>query len=162
MFRNYQFYKSIKGAARKKSSQSHQINHIKLMTLLLGLVLSLGLTVQAMAQGGARGAIAGSIKDPSGAAVPNAKVEITNKQTGVIERAVTTSSDGSFSAPLLPIGMYRVVITASGFAKAEIEDVKVNVTETSTIPITLKVGAVTEAVTIELSLSVGAIFRGEQ
>jgi hypothetical protein len=149
MFRNYQFYKSIKGAARKKSSQSHQINHIKLMTLLLGLVLSLGLTVQAMAQGGARGAIAGSIKDPSGAAVPNAKVEITNKQTGVIERTVTTSSEGSFSATLLPIGIYRVVVTASGFSKVEIEDVKVSVTETSTIPIILKVGAVTEAVTIE-------------
>jgi carboxypeptidase family protein/TonB-dependent receptor-like protein len=135
-------------SAARNSSKSHQKTHFKLTTLLLSVILSLGLTVVVMAQGGARGAISGLIKDPSGAAVPNSRVEVINKQTGTTEREVTTKSDGSFSVTLLPIGLYRLIVTADGFSKAEVEDVKVSVTETTTVPITLRVGAVSEAVTI--------------
>jgi hypothetical protein len=101
------------------------------------------------AQGGARGAVAGTVKDPNGAVVSSAQVEIINQDTGLTERTVNTDSDGGFRANLLPIGRYKIVVTASGFAKAEVVDVRVSVTETTSVNVTMKVGEITEAVTVQ-------------
>ena len=94
-------------------------------------VVALAMTAAAFAQGGATGAITGTVQDPSGAVVANAQVRITDQDTNVLQRQVTTGSDGSFTAPLLPVGTYRVEIQASGFAPAKIADVVVRVTETT-------------------------------
>lgn len=116
---------------------------------VLGLVLFMALaSTEAFAQGGATGAIAGSVKDPSGAAVPGAAVEIVNQATGVTERTMTTNANGQFTVSALPIATYRVIVSAAGFSRAEAPDIKVSVTETTTISIPLKVGQVTEQVTI--------------
>ena len=56
-----------------------------------------------------RGTILGSVTDSSGAAVPGATVTIRNVDTGLV-RTVTTSEDGSYSAPELPIGTYSVSV----------------------------------------------------
>jgi len=120
----------------------------KLLTLFLGLLLVPVVVSQALAQGGNRGAITGTIKDPGGAAIPNARVEIINQQTLVPERVLTTNADGSFSATLLPVAIYRVVVTAAGFAKAGADNIKVNVTETTNITISMMIGVVTETMTI--------------
>src|SRR6516165_9080640 len=94
-------------------------------------VAVLALAVGALAQGGATGAILGTVQDPSGAFVANANVRITNQDTNVVERSVTTGPDGSFTAALLPVGTYVVSIQAEGFADAKISDVVVRVTETT-------------------------------
>ena len=94
-------------------------------------VAVLALAIGALAQGGATGAITGTVQDPSGAFVTNAKVLITNQDTGVVERSVATGPDGAFTAPLLPVGTYVVSIQAEGFAEAKISDVVVRVTETT-------------------------------
>src|SRR5215467_8660175 len=60
--------------------------------------------------------ITGTIKDPSGSAVPNAKLVVRNEATGV-ERKTTSSESGSFSVTNLPSGMYTVTVEASGFKK---------------------------------------------
>jgi len=101
---------------------------IKLMVLS---VVALALSAAAFAQGGATGAITGTVQDPSGAVVANAQVRITDQDTNVLQREVTSGSDGSFTAPLLPVGTYRVEIKAAGFAPAKIADVAVRVTETT-------------------------------
>ena len=120
----------------------------KPVVLLLGLMLVLSLVATGFAQGGARGAIAGTIKDPSGAVIAGASVEIINQQTNATERTVTTNTNGVFSATFLPIGTYRIVVVASGFAKAEAPDIKVNVTETTNVAVTLTVGQFSEVVTV--------------
>jgi hypothetical protein len=94
-------------------------------------VAVLALAIASFAQGGATGAITGTVQDPSGAFVTNAKVLITNQDTGVVERSVTTGPDGAFTAALLPVGTYVVNIQAEGFADAKISDVVVRVTETT-------------------------------
>src|SRR5579862_7059597 len=101
------------------------------MKLMVISVIALALTAAAFAQGGATGAIAGTVQDPSGAVVANAHVRITEQDTNVLQREVTTGSDGSFTAPLLPVGTYRVDIQAAGFSQAKIADVVVRVTETT-------------------------------
>src|SRR5262245_2410845 len=137
-----------KGAVENNKPRSQLITYSRLFSLLLGLLLVPVIVSQALAQGGNRGAITGTVKDPGGAAIPNARVEIINQQTLAPERILTTNSDGSFSATLLPVAFYRVVVTASGFAKAEADNVKVNVTETTNVAITMKIGVVTETMTI--------------
>jgi carboxypeptidase family protein len=61
------------------------------------------------------GSITGTVVDPSGALVPQAKVRVTNMGEGTT-RDVTTSSAGVFNAPNLSVGIYRVEISAPGFA----------------------------------------------
>src|SRR5580692_9582627 len=60
------------------------------------------------------GAILGTVKDPSGAAVPNAKLTVTNTDTNEI-RNVTAAEDGSYRVPALRAGNYAVKVEAQGF-----------------------------------------------
>jgi len=60
------------------------------------------------------GSFTGSVKDPSGAVVPAASVEVINEGTGAT-RKVTTSTAGVFNVPNLDIGNYRVRVSAKGF-----------------------------------------------
>src|SRR5712671_67904 len=64
------------------------------------------------------GSFTGSVKDPSGALVPAASVEVSNEGTGVTKK-VTTSSAGVFNVPNLDIGNYRIRVSAQGFAAYE-------------------------------------------
>src|SRR5215469_11755633 len=82
----------------------------------------------ASAQGGATGAVSGTVQDQSGAVVAGADVHITNQATGVLERAVKTGPDGSFSVPLLPVGTYTVTVQSPGFAQSDFPNIVVRVT----------------------------------
>src|ERR1035437_6852666 len=59
--------------------------------------------------------IGGTILDPSGAAVPNARVTVINSDRHQVIRTVTSDVSGVYSAPLLPIGAYSVKVEANGF-----------------------------------------------
>src|SRR4051812_33823733 len=61
-----------------------------------------------------RGTVLGTVTDTSGAVVAGAKVSVKNVNTG-LERTTTTSADGSYTVPELPLGTYTVTITQSGF-----------------------------------------------
>src|SRR5580704_9902939 len=101
------------------------------------------------AQGGATGAITGTVSDASGAVVASAKVDIVNEATGQVERHLTTDSSGVFTANLLPVGSYRVEVSASGFATTKFPRVVVNITETTRLTASLKVTSVNEVVQVE-------------
>jgi carboxypeptidase family protein len=94
-------------------------------------VMGLSLAGQMLAQGGATGAITGTVQDKSGAVVAGAKVRIISQEKGVLARTTSTDASGSFTAQLLPVGTYTVVVSASGFAEATFSDVVVRVTETT-------------------------------
>jgi len=116
--------------------------------LFLSVAVVLTLTGGALAQGGATGAISGTVKDENGAGVPGAQIEVVNASTGVTERSATGDSSGNFTVTQLPPGTYKVVVTATGFSKAELPDIKVRVTETTTVAVPLKVGEVGASVTV--------------
>lgn len=102
------------------------------------------------AQTAGTGALTGTVKDPSGSIVPNVNVTVTNADTGQA-RTATTGSDGVYSVTLLPPGTYKVAFSASGFKTAEVNGVKINVTETPVLDKTLEVGTQSEQVTVEAS-----------
>ena len=119
--------------------------------LLVGALLCLLLTAAApylMAQSAGTSALAGTITDPSGAAVPNVTVTITNNDTGQ-SRTTTTGADGTYKFTLLPPGSYRASFAAGGFKTAQVASIMLNVTETPQLDRTLEVGAASEQITVE-------------
>jgi Carboxypeptidase regulatory-like domain len=118
---------------------------------LLFFVLSLGLLIcvtPSRAQLGNSGSIEGVVKDPSGAAVANAKVEISYPVSGY-QRQTLSGVDGSFRFSNVPFNSYHLVVTADGF-DSYTQDVDVRSTVPVTIQIGLKVGsAATTSVTVE-------------
>lgn len=133
---------------KRKHSSRGCIHTLRTSNLIFGLLFALAASVAAFAQGGASGGITGTVKDPNGAGISGAQVEIINQETAVTERTVMTNSEGGFSVTLLPIGSYRIVITANGFTKTEATNIKVKVTETTNVAIALKIGGVAETITV--------------
>jgi len=85
---------------------------LSLAFLLVILLAAVNLPAQTF-----RGTILGTVTDPSGAVLPDAKVSAKNTGTG-LERSTETSADGSYSLPELPIGTYTVTISLTGFETA--------------------------------------------
>src|SRR5579884_3699052 len=57
----------------------------------------------------------GVVKDPSGAAIANAQVDLSNVNTGVV-RKTSTSTDGIYNFPSVVPGVYSMQVSATGFA----------------------------------------------
>jgi hypothetical protein len=93
------------------------------------------------------GQIVGTVKDPQGAAVPNATVTVTNTATGLTQ-TLTTNADGLFRAVLLPVGDYTVKVVSQGFGEFTQSGYKVEVGSTLDANVTLQVNAVNEVVTV--------------
>ncbi len=126
---------------------SHRVR-FGLIGALFGFCLLFGVSIPGFSQGGQRGAITGVVKDSTGGTVPGATLTVINQDTGVTERTLITDSMGSFSATLLPVGTYRVEVTLTGFSKAVAPNIKVLVSETTTVNLTLRVGEISETVTV--------------
>ena len=62
--------------------------------------------------------LVGTIVDPSGAAVPNASVEITHVATGT-RTGTKTNADGQYRFNNIPIGLYNVTATAEGLCHGQ-------------------------------------------
>lgn len=69
-----------------------------------------------------RGGIAGTVQDPSGASVPNAKITLLEQQTG-LTRETTATANGTYAFQDLPLGQYTVTIDAAGFSQSKIKNI---------------------------------------
>src|SRR6266436_1093653 len=94
-----------------------------------------------------RGTILGSVTDSSGAAVPGATVTIKNVDTGLV-RTVSTSDDGSYSAPELPIGTYSVSVEKAGFKLGVVTGIKVEVSSERRADVALQLGQSAQTVEV--------------
>jgi len=100
------------------------------------------------AQTASTGALAGAVRDSSGAVIAGATVKVTNQMTGET-RTLTTQSDGGFLVPLLLPGTYKVEISSKGFKTLEQTGVQVFVTEKQDLRLVLEVGTSTQLVQVE-------------
>src|SRR6201993_1012469 len=80
----------------------------------------------------------GTIIDPQGAAVANAKVTIVNQATGVM-RDTSSSTDGSYTFANVTPGDYSVRVESAGFAQNETRNVRLEVGRASTVDVRLTV-----------------------
>ncbi len=93
------------------------------------------------------GTLTGTVTDPSGAAVPNAKVTITEDSTGV-SYDVVTGAGGEYTRPLLKPGTYTLVVEAAGFRKAEQKNVLITAGDRVGANIVLTVGDVSQTLEV--------------
>src|SRR5215469_4689082 len=90
--------------------------------------------------------IQGTVQDPSGAAVAQAKVDLVNTVTQV-SATTTTDATGSYRFLSLAPGSYKITIEAKGFSKSE-TSFTLETNENLNLPISLKVGEATESVLV--------------
>ena len=98
-------------------------------------------------QSSATGALTGTVKDSSGASVPNATVTATSLDTNQA-RTATTGADGSYRIGFLPPGAYRLTFEATGFNKVEVPSVTIIVTEINVLDQSLQVGTQAQQVVV--------------
>jgi hypothetical protein len=97
--------------------------------------------------------LVGTVVDASGAAVPNATVEATHVATGV-KTTTKTNSTGAYRFNNLPVGMYDVTVSAQGFTNAGLKNVDIQLAKTSTVNVSLQVGAVATTVDVAAAAAV--------
>ncbi len=115
-----------------------------LQTFLLAALSSV-LGTSMLAQSTA--SVNGAVSDVTGAVVANARVVAINQATGV-ESATQTDTAGAYLFPSLPIGIYRIQVTAPGFQSAIVANLKLEVATAVTQNIQLSVGQATDRIEI--------------
>src|SRR5437762_7490631 len=133
-------------------------NHCSPRWLLVLCLMFLAASFQAFAQ---EATIVGTVTDPSGAVITNAKVTATNTETGVA-RTITTNEAGQYVLPGVHIGHYDVKAEASGLKVAEQKGVLLQVGDRARVDFQMQVGATTESVTVEAAAVRVQTDTGEQ
>src|SRR5690349_16261681 len=113
--------------------------------LALTLLLLTNICPIAFAQSTAT--LQGTVTDPSGAIVANAKVTVLNQATG-IERTTQTDSSGNYQVAALPVGTYRIEVRAQGFQTAVVNSLQLEVSQTAVQNIPLTIGGASESVSV--------------
>ena len=113
-------------------------------TLLFVMVLLTGLNVAGQQ---ITATIRGTVSDPSGAIVRAAKVTAKQIETGLTREAMT-DRQGEYVLVELPIGHYQLEVQAKGFQRYLQEGISLDVNETATVGIHLKLGAETQQVEV--------------
>ena len=126
---------------------------------IIGRRFSFGLMVCAAVAGlvlgqGTDSVIVGTVTDPVGALVPNAKITATNKETNVKYETVS-NAEGDYRFNNVPVGRYDVSAAVQGFAPAKVADVQLDLNRTASVNLTLKVGTVsTEVEVVEAAAAI--------
>jgi Carboxypeptidase regulatory-like domain/TonB dependent receptor len=115
------------------------------ITLLFLLALT-AIPLHMLAQATASGSIQGTVTDSADAVVTGAEVSVTSLTTDA-KRTATTNSAGSYRFDLLPVGKYKVQISAAGFSTV-VETVELLVGQTANSNVALKPGATTQTVEV--------------
>ena len=93
------------------------------------------------------GTLQGTVYDTKGAVVPGVEVVVRNMETGQ-ERNLKTNDDGLYTASFMPIGLYKITASGSGFSTATQENVEITLNQTRVIDFTLNPSGVTESIIV--------------
>jgi len=115
--------------------------------LLIGIALALGSSATTAYAQQVFGSIFGTVTDPAGAVVANAKVTITDVNKGTTFE-VTTDAAGNYRKPQLIPDTYKVVIEAPGFSKVASGNMEVHVDEAARYDAAMRVGDVATEVEV--------------
>lgn len=96
------------------------------------------------------GNLAGIATDPSGAVLPGAALKLDSPSTG-LARATTSSANGDYLFADLPVGLYTLTVSASGFQTRKIENIEVAVSKTTSLNV--QVAVVQQAAAVEVEAS---------
>src|SRR5208283_1534215 len=128
------------------------------ISLILSIAFMLGFTVLTLQQPAysqeTTGGIQGTIKDPSGAVVPKAKVVITG--TALIgSKVLITDTSGYYRFANLPPGTYTIIVSSEGFKTVKREGLNIEVGKLPSVDFGLQIG--TAATTVEVTAAAPVI-----
>jgi len=95
--------------------------------------------------------ITGTVRDGSGAVLPNAVIKANNTGTQAQFEA-SASSDGAYVLRNLPVGVYKMRVEVKGFQPWELRDLRLQVNETARVDASMSVAGTTESVTVSSSV----------
>src|SRR5947207_12052080 len=124
---------------------------MKKLQFCLAVFALLTLTCSAFAQV-QNGQLTGTVTDPTGAAIPNAKVTVANPSTG-LNLSTSTTSSGTYVVKEIPIGTYKVSTEASGFKTVSNNDVTVNAGTIAHVDVKMTMGQAREIVEVTGALA---------
>jgi hypothetical protein len=116
------------------------------LRILAVLALAFSLTDVALAQDTAT--LTGTVRDATGAVLPQASVVVKNIAQGTTRNLVTNSAGEYLAAALTP-GQYSITVTVSGFRKFHADGVTLRVAQNARIDIAMQVGDVLQEVTVK-------------
>ena len=117
------------------------------MNKIFGLIALITLsTGMALAQT-TSGDLVGTIKDVTGAVIPNAPVTVTNEATGVANKT-TANKDGQYRISNLLPGTYDIQALAPGFKPLTVKQIVIDLNKTATADVTLGVSSAGEVVEV--------------
>ena len=122
-----------------KSLSAENRNRYWYRGLLVMLLCVAGLSASSAMAQQATANVTGVVKDQSGAAIPNAQVELISVSTAVV-RKTTTNTDGIYNFPSVVPGSYSMQVSASGFSAVSQPPVTLQVGQTATFDFHLNVG----------------------
>jgi hypothetical protein len=122
------------------------VGEMRRLQFCLAVFALLALTSSAFAQV-QYGQITGTVTDPSGAAIANAKVTVTNPATN-LSISTTTNSSGNYTVKELPLGLYKVTAEASGFKTVSNTDITVNAGTIAHVDVKMTMGQAREIVEV--------------
>ncbi len=128
-------------------AKEHRSRSCSLTVLLILLALWALASPAALAQE-ASATVNGIVSDPTGAAIPNAQVNLTNVDTAVT-RSTRANSDGAYAFLNVVPGVYTVQASAPGFATVTQSAVTLVVNQTATFDFHLKVGESQQSITVD-------------
>ena len=127
--------------------KSVSVSILHLGFLLVFCVMTLALAISASAQIG-NATLGGTVMDPSGAAVANAELTLTNKATG-FEMKVTSNERGEYTFRNVTPGTYDLKVDKAGFQNYVQKDIVLTINQSGHADATLRLGTATETVTVE-------------
>lgn len=104
------------------------------------------------AQSGSQGTIVVTVIDKSGGALPGTSLELVDLSTNDV-RTATTRDTGSYTFVNLSIGHYKLTISHAGYQNTVMDNVEVHAALTTTVPVTLNVGASSETLVVNAANS---------
>ena len=96
--------------------------------------------------------LAGTVSDPSGAAVSGAKVSLRNLSTGS-RRLTVTDVQGAYHFSLLVPGPYEIAIDSAGFTQHKDDQIALQVAQSGHLDIQLQIGQTAEAIEVKTAVS---------
>ncbi len=123
------------------------VRSISLLSIRIALFLSILIAPSELLAQVVGGSIGGVISDSSGSRVAGATVIVHNSETGT-ERKLVTDSEGRYSAPSIPVGLYEVSVSGQGFAPQKRSDISLTVGQSLQIDLALSLGEVSQQVNV--------------
>jgi hypothetical protein len=138
---------SILVAVRPRNCLRKEKPALSLLAFLSSVLILAFCALPAPAQTSSTGAIVGTVMDPTRGVVPGVQIKMTNEATGE-SRLAETDSDGRFTISLLPPSSYRMEFSKADFKQSVQTGVLINITETTTLNISLELGEVRERMVV--------------